>query len=130
MIINQIASPHPTLSGPDTVCRYSQGIYSTEPGMNNYYWTTFTGGNIVSGGGGGTDYSCSVKWSVPGIHWVKVSYTDNEGCPAIDTAMFTVTVPGFWPVSVNVVQQGTACEENEIVMITLPVNGGLNPGYD
>ncbi len=127
--IVMIASPHPTLSGPDTVCRYSQGIYSTESGMNNYYWTTSTGGNIVSGGGG-TDYSCSVKWSVPGIHWVKVSYTDNEGCPAIDTALITVTVPEFWAISVNVVQQGTACEGNAVVMIALPVNGGLNPGYD
>jgi uncharacterized protein (TIGR02145 family) len=75
-----IVNPHPTLTGPDQICPWATGYYTTETGMVNYSWSA-TGGTIT-GGGTPASASADVTWDIlPGDHKVFVTYTDPvSGC--------------------------------------------------
>lgn len=84
--------PVPVITGPNPVCSGSTGnVYSTAPGMTDYGWTVSSGGTITGGGGTG-DNTVTVTWNTPGIQWVRVSYTDANGCRNSSPAQFNVNV--------------------------------------
>ncbi|MFI8378906.1 Ig-like domain-containing protein [Leeuwenhoekiella sp. NPDC079379] len=63
----------------DTGCLGAEVIYTTEPGMIDYFWSVSTGGRIVSGGTD-TDNSITVIWDVAGTQNVSVNYLANDAC--------------------------------------------------
>jgi hypothetical protein len=89
-IVNVLARPTPTITGLDSICAASSGIlYSTEPGMTGYIWTTSAGGTITSGTG---THIITVTWNNPGNQWVSVNYTGSNGCSAVNPTIKNVKV--------------------------------------
>ncbi len=85
-------APVPVITGPSYACAGGTGFdYSTDPGMTGYTWSVSPGGAIT--GGAGTN-SITVSWSVAGLQYVTVVYTDQHGC--------STTIPTNFDVSVNV----------------------------
>jgi len=85
-----LPAPVPTISGFDSVCTgSSDNIYTTEPGMTNYFWTVSAGGAITYGQG--TD-AITVIWNITGTQTVSVNYTDATGCAAVTPTVYNVTV--------------------------------------
>lgn len=84
--------PVPTISGLDIVCSGSTQTYTTESGggESNYIWTV-SGGTVISGGTG-TDASIEITWNGAAPHEVTVSYTDANGCTALNPSVLPVTV--------------------------------------
>jgi uncharacterized repeat protein (TIGR02543 family) len=65
--------------------------YVTDPGMSSYAWTV-NGGAIMSGQNA---YSVSVRWnsvSAPTAGRIGVTYTNTNGCPAIEPTDSAVTI--------------------------------------
>jgi PKD repeat protein len=84
--------PVPVVTGPNPACAGSTGnVYSTASGMTNYGWTISNGG-IITGGGGTSDHSVTVTWNNPGAQWVRVTYTDANGCTSTSPTQFNVNV--------------------------------------
>jgi hypothetical protein len=82
--------PTPTITGTSSLCVNSGNYtYSTEAGMTGYTWTLSPGGVIISGSNTNV---VSISWTVPGAQWVKVNYTNVNGCQALNPAQFNVTV--------------------------------------
>ncbi|MCX6249756.1 MAG: hypothetical protein NTX61_03295 [Bacteroidetes bacterium] len=99
------ALPVPTITGSASACQGPNAvIYSTQAGMTNYIWTISSGGTITSGQG---TASITVTWNVAGTQWVKVNYTNANGCTAITAAQFNVTVIAI-PVP-SITGPATAC---------------------
>ncbi|MGO4911547.1 Ig-like domain-containing protein [Leeuwenhoekiella sp. W20_SRS_FM14] len=63
----------------DAGCLGAKVVYTTEPGMIDYFWSVSTGGRIVSGGTD-TDNSVTVIWDVAGTQNVSVNYLANDAC--------------------------------------------------
>ncbi|MCX6282208.1 MAG: PKD domain-containing protein [Bacteroidetes bacterium] len=92
IIVNVHTLPVPSISGSSSVCAGSTGnIYTTQTGQSNYLWTLSAGGTLT---GGGTTISntATVTWNTPGAQWVKVNYTDANGCTAASPIQYDVTV--------------------------------------
>ena len=90
VIIHQL--PVPILSGITTLCVGTSGvIYSTQSGMTNYQWSVSPGGTITAGGTA-TDNSVTISWIAPGPQWVSINYHDANGCTAVDSTSYPVTV--------------------------------------
>ena len=71
--------PVPVLIGLDTACSGSSGlIYSTDPGMTNYFWS-ISGGMITAGNGAD---SVTVSWVSSGTQTISVNYAFSNGCTA------------------------------------------------
>ncbi len=84
--------PVPTLSGIATLCVGTSGvIYTTQPGMTNYHWNVTAGGTITAGGTA-TDNSATITWITPGSQSVSINYHDANGCTAVDSTSYPVTV--------------------------------------
>ena len=82
--------PVPSVTGLKTVCQGSTGIvYTTQPGMTGYTWTTSTGGTITAGAG---TNSITITWTGSGAQWVKVNYSNTYGCTAVNPVQYNVTV--------------------------------------
>ena len=86
------AGAAPTITGMTTVCMNSGYItYTTEPGMTGYLWTiSGTPANVISYGLGTN--SIMVSWGASGAQWVKVNYTNANGCAAYTVTQLNVTV--------------------------------------
>jgi hypothetical protein len=83
-------SPVPTITGPASACLNSTGnVYTTESGMTGYIWSVSTGGTITSGG---TSNAITVAWSTTGAKTVVVNYTNSNGCSAITSTTYPVSV--------------------------------------
>jgi uncharacterized protein (TIGR02145 family) len=86
------ALPAPTISGTPTLCAGSAGIiYGTQAGMNNYQWSVSAGGTITAGGTN-LDNTVTVTWNTPGAQTVTVNYHDANGCTALSSTIYPVTV--------------------------------------
>jgi uncharacterized protein (TIGR02145 family) len=84
--------PVPTIAGNNNLCAGSTGnIYSTQAGMNNYFWTVSAGGTITAGGTINSS-TATVTWNTAGAQTVSVNYHDANTCTAIVPAVFPVTV--------------------------------------
>jgi len=121
--------PQPVISGTDTTCTGAQNLFSTEGGNTNYQWTVSSGGNIVSGGAT-TDSVCTVVWNTAGAHWVKINYTDTNGCDALLPTQADVWVIAGPPVSITI--SGSAnpvCSGTVVTFNAIAVNGGNDPVF-
>jgi len=84
--------PVPTISGSASVCVNSTGnVYTTQAGMTNYLWSVSPGG-VVTSGGLSTNNTVTVTWNTTGAQWVKVNYTNGNGCTATAQTQYNVTV--------------------------------------
>jgi hypothetical protein len=84
--------PTPTITGPASVCVNSTGnIYTTQTGMTNYIWTVSAGGSVTAGGQTGNS-TVTVTWNTAGTQSVSVNYTNSNGCTALSSTMYMVTV--------------------------------------
>ncbi|MCX6246080.1 MAG: hypothetical protein NTU98_15405 [Bacteroidetes bacterium] len=82
--------PTPTVTGPTGACQGSTGnVYTTQAGMTSYTWTISTGGTITAGAG---TNSITVTWNGSGTQYVRVNYTNANGCSAANAAGIYVTV--------------------------------------
>jgi len=81
--------PVPTVSGANSICEGSTGVYMTEPNMGGYVWSVTAGGTIT--GGAGTS-AVTVDWNTAGPQAVSVTYVSPGGCPAASPTSFPVTV--------------------------------------
>jgi uncharacterized protein (TIGR02145 family) len=80
-----------TIAGNISVYQGSTEVYTTQPGMTGYTWTFSPGGNLVSGGTT-SDNTITIQWNTLGAQWVKVNYTNTDGCSAADPFQLDVTV--------------------------------------
>ena len=90
--VTVVSLPTPTISGPAGVCLSDTVTYRTEKFMTGYVWTVSTGGTIV---GTPNDSIVNVAWTAVGtggIRWVRVTYTDVNGCLASSPTQYNVTV--------------------------------------
>jgi len=85
------ALPVPAVAGPASVCLNSSGIYNTAAGMSNYTWTVSPGGTKTSGGTV-TDPTVTVAWNATGAQSIGINYTDLNGCRAVSSTVYPVTV--------------------------------------
>jgi hypothetical protein len=82
--------PVPTIAGLNPVCSGSTGItYTTEAGMSGYSWGISAGGTITSGAG---TRQITVTWNVAGTQTLQVTYTDANGCTAVNPTILSITV--------------------------------------
>lgn len=75
-------------SGSFTACQDEPVIYSTESGMQNYFWEALPSDPIVSGQGSN---AATVRWQTPGPHTIRVNYHDGY-CYPVTPGSQTVTV--------------------------------------
>lgn len=84
--------PVPVIIGPNPACAGSTGnLYSTAAGMTNYGWVV-SGGGTITGGGGTSDNNVTVTWNTSGAQWLRVTYTDANGCTNTSPTQFNVNV--------------------------------------
>ncbi|MDP4266890.1 MAG: LamG-like jellyroll fold domain-containing protein, partial [Bacteroidota bacterium] len=83
----------PVILGSPTACPgpSSDPLYSTDAGMSGYQWNISAGGTIISGGGVNNN-SIEVEWNTLGTQWVKVNYTDGNGCNAANPVVYYIHV--------------------------------------
>jgi hypothetical protein len=82
-----IENPSPTISGPVSICKDNQVIYTTQSNMQNYSWNII-GGTIISGNGTNT---VTVVWNTNGNQTISVNYS-NGVCMANSPTVLNVTV--------------------------------------
>jgi uncharacterized protein (TIGR02145 family) len=81
--------PVPIIAGPEAACLNTAGpLYTTEPGMSGYQWTT-SQGTLTPGA---TPDIVQVTWNALGSQSIQVSYTDQNGCQPAAPAYKTVEV--------------------------------------
>ena len=84
--------PTPVLTGLTSFCAGFAGVvYTTDPGMTNYSWSVSPGGTNTLGGIS-TSNSITITWNAVGAQWVKVNYTNANGCTASVPAIVDVTI--------------------------------------
>ncbi len=99
--------PVPIIGGNQTACINSSVSYSTYSGMTNYTWSVSAGGTITGGGTTGS-YTIRIYWHTPGAQTVSVSYTNSNGCTALNPAVKNCMVS---PLPVPVINgASTACQ--------------------
>ncbi len=82
----------PTLSGPQSPCLgTSNNVYTTDPGMTNYNWTTTPGATLLSGGTS-TSNTATYQWNLAGAQQVSVNYTSSSGCATASPAILPIDV--------------------------------------
>ncbi|MBE0648570.1 MAG: SBBP repeat-containing protein [Bacteroidales bacterium] len=127
--IHTLARPLPGITGPDTSCVGELATYTSEPGKSHYAWTLSPGGTMT-GGGGDADAFIHVNWINAGTQWVKLNYTDTNGCNAVDPSIYNVVVvPGD---SVKVSISGSlnnGCAGTPVSYTATPTNPGTAPFY-
>ncbi len=90
--IDVFVNPLPVVHiyGPDPVCEDYEVTYTTEAGMNNYFWDIEPYYYTLVAGGGSTDNFITVKFTDPFVFGIFVSYTDGNGCYGSATKFVTV----------------------------------------
>jgi uncharacterized protein (TIGR02145 family) len=84
--------PIPVITGTTTLCSGTTGVvYNTQAGMSNYQWAISVGGTITAGGTT-TDHTVTITWNTPGTQTVSVNYHDLNGCTALTSTSYQVTV--------------------------------------
>ncbi|MCB9234103.1 MAG: gliding motility-associated C-terminal domain-containing protein [Bacteroidia bacterium] len=106
--------PYPVISGPATVCEYTDGHnYSIplNPG-SSYAWSIVQGNGVIQSGQGTS--SVLVKWLANSFGIVQVTETNSQGCDS--TVTFNVTVnPKPYP---TISGPLTACEHTSLHVYT------------
>ncbi|MEI6898938.1 MAG: FISUMP domain-containing protein [Bacteroidota bacterium] len=127
IIIN--TPPAPSITGIDTICTGPTVIYSTQAGKTQYQWSKSPGGTIISGGTA-SDPIISIQWNTSGAQWVRVNYTDTNGCIAPIPAQFNVWVIAGPPVDIIIsTSANPICAGIQVTFTAVPINPGSNPVY-
>jgi uncharacterized protein (TIGR02145 family) len=84
--------PTPTIAGTNILCAGpATYVYTTQAGKTNYQWTVSAGG-VITGGGSTSDNTVSVRWPTAGPQTVTINYIDANGCTALASSSYSVTV--------------------------------------
>jgi hypothetical protein len=84
--------PVPVITGAASSCVGTTGVvYTTTAGMTNYSWSVSPGG-VNTSGGTATDNTITVTWTTAGAQWIRVNYTNGNGCTAAAPTQYNVTV--------------------------------------
>jgi len=119
--------PVPIIAGPDTTCTGAAIPYSTAAGNTGYQWTISPGGSIIAGGTV-NDSTCTITWNSGGSQWIKVNYTDSNGCEGSNPTQFDVWVIEGPQVSISILEsENPACTGTLVSFTATGVNGGSNP---
>ncbi|TRZ73704.1 MAG: PKD domain-containing protein [Bacteroidetes bacterium] len=90
--VNVNSLPTPAITGNNDVCAGTTGVvYTTQTGKSGYSWTVSSGGTIT-GGGSNISSTATITWNNPGAQWVRVNYTDGNGCTAVSPTQYDVAV--------------------------------------
>ena len=99
-------APIPVITGNTSPLTGTTQTYSTETGKTNYQWTFSPGGTLVSGGGI-NDPTITIHWTAGGAQWVRVNYTDANGCPALLPVQLNILV--IAPLTIDFSSLDTVC---------------------
>jgi len=91
LVVNVIPRPVPVITGNPNPLLGSSETYSTETGKTNYQWTFSSGGTLVSGGGV-NDPTITIQWNAIGAQWIRVNYTDANGCITLTPTQMDIMV--------------------------------------
>jgi hypothetical protein len=89
VIVHQL--PDPVITGENSACIGTSGVYHTESGKSDYTWSV-SPGNSITYGGTSTSPTATVVWNSPGPQWIRVNYTDIYGCRDTTDTQFNVIV--------------------------------------
>jgi hypothetical protein len=121
--------PNPAITGTDTTCTGASNLFTTLGGMVTYDWVISAGGSILTGGTP-SDSSCNVIWTTPGSHWVRLNYTDTNGCEGMTSAQQNVWVVAGDTVDISIISSSNpVCAGTSVNFTATSVNGGLSPVY-
>jgi len=110
--------PVPTIGSNNNPCAGSaNNVYYTEGGMTNYTWTISPGGTITSGAGTSTVH---VTWNAVGTQWIKVSYTNANGCVPQNPTQLPVFVNPMPNAAGPITGTGTLCAGTNGVAYSTP----------
>ena len=117
----QCIPPVISITGNTSVYQGSTEVYTTQPGMTGYTWTFSPGGTWVSGGTV-ADNTITIQWNSTGAQWVKVNYTNADGCSAIAPFQLDVTVlPN--PVAIGFTAPDTTCINHPVNIVNTTTGG-------
>jgi len=111
--------PVPVITGSSEICMdQPQATYATDPEKTGYLWSIVSpgAGSIVSGA---STNAVLIHWNNPGTHSLRVNYTDNNSCTALNPTQFAVVVTPV-PNSVITVTPGVSCATQTHVYQTTP----------
>ena len=109
--------PITTVNGPITACTNYPVTYTTQSDMTNYEWIVSPDDSILSGQG---TNSVIVEWGSVGSHWIKVNYTNINGCTSTNPTVLDVNVSlGAYP---SVIGYPTACLNSDFNQYTTDPN--------
>ncbi|MEI6900522.1 MAG: hypothetical protein WCL00_11640, partial [Bacteroidota bacterium] len=121
--------PVPVITGADSSCLGQTEIYYTSSGNLLYQWSHSPGGTIISGGSG-TDTSITMQWTALGNQWIKVSYTDTNGCSALAPTLKNIVVSNGPSVSISIVAStNNVCTGTSVTFTATPTSPGTTPFY-
>jgi uncharacterized protein (TIGR02145 family) len=112
--------PVPVITGNLNPLQGSNETYSTQTGKTNYQWTFSSGGMLVSGGGA-YDPTITLHWNAGGAQWVRVNYTDANGCTASTATQLDITVTT--PLTVDFTAPDTVCVGAPVTITNLTQGG-------
>jgi len=100
--------PVPLINGSlnFSVCKGSQEVYTTEPGMSGYVWTISAGGTINSGQGTNT---LAVTWNTVGSQQLTVNYINGNNCTSASPSVQNITVKPIPNVKTSPVSTFSIC---------------------
>jgi hypothetical protein len=111
--------PPVSISGPQVICQFGNGTYTTPQVAGQTYNWTVTGGNIVADNGNNID----IEWTNVGAASVSVSATNQFGCLSSSIEYQTTITPAP---SVDAGLEQTICEGESI---TLSGTTSAGPGF-
>ena len=121
--------PIPILLGADSACVGTAILYTTDQGKSLYQWNVSPGGIAVNGGSQ-SDHTVEVLWNNPGIQWLSVNYTDNNGCTALLPIVKNVIVSELLTVGISITAStNNICEGTPVTFTATATNPGTNPAY-
>jgi uncharacterized protein (TIGR02145 family) len=121
--------PVPSIIGPDTTCTGVSTVYTTMAGQTLYQWMVSPGGTIINGGGAG-DNTCTVVWSGINNQWIRVNYTDINGCDGITPVQFNVWVYAGLSVTNTIsASLNPVCSGTLVTFMATTANGGGTPSF-
>ncbi len=113
-------APVPVITGNTTPLTGTIQTYSTETGKTNYLWTFSSGGTLVSGGGA-NDPTITIQWNTAGAQWVRVKYTNANGCTALTSTQLDIVVTNS--VTIDFTAPDTVCVSEMITVNNLTQGG-------
>jgi len=122
--VNPEPAPVPSISGSSVACTGETKTYITDPGKSLYSWTVSPGGTNA-GGGTITDNFVDVTWNLPGNQWIRVNYTDINGCTANQPTNQNVTVTSGDSVKVSIAASSNdICAGTSVTFTATPTGSG------